>query len=313
MLAAGSAALSEILGVEPPELEALLVADADWNRAPRENERPYPPGLPYFTRAASPRPGAARDALPHLPASHRRYVPLCSGTSWRTPFCSREPLPRTPAWLRELVPQALSAAVARRTGLPLERHLEKIDRKPGFTARSFGGRADAGAQMAFQNLLLALGDAAVEEFGEGFLESALARALGRERRRRRGAGRGVAGRLSRSWRAGVAGVEARVLGGRCARLFRHIASPRRRHRPRGGRRGQRGHRRCRGSLRRRSSPTRSARSEPPRSGTKASLSRRRRWKPPAPQTPSCSGRSDTLTSTKGRCVPRPVCSDCGSL
>ncbi|HEV8224672.1 MAG TPA: hypothetical protein VGP74_05380, partial [Rubrobacteraceae bacterium] len=44
VFAAGSAALSEILGVEPPELEALLVADADWTRAPRENERPYPPG-----------------------------------------------------------------------------------------------------------------------------------------------------------------------------------------------------------------------------------------------------------------------------
>ncbi|HEU4846999.1 MAG TPA: hypothetical protein VFT03_02280, partial [Rubrobacteraceae bacterium] len=94
-------------------------------------------------------------------------------------FLLSEPLPRTPAWLRELVPQALSAAVARKTGLPLERHLEKIDRSPGFTIRSFGGRADAEAQMAFQNLLLALGDAAVEEFGNGFLR-ALAHALWEE-------------------------------------------------------------------------------------------------------------------------------------
>ena len=169
MLAAGSAALSEILGVEPPELEALLVADADWNRAPRENERPYPPGLPYFTRAA--RPPAL--VLPETLSSVFRPRTAATGALvlWHElahAFLLSEPLPRTPAWLRELVPQALSAAVARKTGLPLERHLEKIDRSPGFTARSFGGRADAEAQMAFQNLLLALGDAAVEEFGNGF-------------------------------------------------------------------------------------------------------------------------------------------------
>ena len=44
-----------------------------------------------------------------------------------------------------------------------------VDRSPGFTVRSLGGRAGAGTQMAFQNLLLLLGAAAVGEFGEGFL------------------------------------------------------------------------------------------------------------------------------------------------
>ena len=88
-------------------------------------------------------------------------------------------MPRAPAWPRELVPQALSAAAARRTGLPLEEHLRGVDLNPGFTARSFAGRADAEEQMAFQNLLLALGDAALEEFGEGFLR-ALAHALWEE-------------------------------------------------------------------------------------------------------------------------------------
>jgi hypothetical protein len=180
VLAAGSAALSEILGVEPPELEALLVADADWGRAPRENERPYPPGLPYFTRAT--RPPAL--VLPETLSSVFRPRTAATGALvlWHElahAFLLREPLPRTPAWLRELLPQALSAAVARRTGLPLEKHLEKIEREPGFTARSFGGRADADGQMAFQNLLLALGDAAVEEFGEGFLRD-LAHALWEE-------------------------------------------------------------------------------------------------------------------------------------
>ncbi len=84
-------------------------------------------------------------------------------------FLLREPLPRTPVWLRELPPQALSAAVARRTGLPLDEHLGRIDSEPGFTVRGFGGKADAREQMSFQNLLLTLGAAAVEEFGEGFL------------------------------------------------------------------------------------------------------------------------------------------------
>ncbi len=46
--------ISEILGVEPPELEALLVADGDWEDAPRDNARPYPLGLPYFTRTVLP-------------------------------------------------------------------------------------------------------------------------------------------------------------------------------------------------------------------------------------------------------------------
>jgi hypothetical protein len=94
-------------------------------------------------------------------------------------FLLREPVPRTPAWLREYLPQALSAAAARRTGLPLEEHLQEIDRDPGFTVRSFGGRADAEDQMSFQNLLLVLGVAALEEFGEDYLR-ALARALWEE-------------------------------------------------------------------------------------------------------------------------------------
>ena len=95
-------------------------------------------------------------------------------------FLLREPVPHTPAWFRELVPQALSAAVARRTGLPIAEHLERLDRDPDFTVRGFGRRAAADGQMAFQNLLLALGAAAVERFGEGFLGT-LARGLWKER------------------------------------------------------------------------------------------------------------------------------------
>ena len=75
---------------------------------------------------------------------------------------------KMPGWLGEFVPQAVSAAVARRVGLRLEEHLERVD-PPGFTVRGFSGPADAEEQMKFQNLLLRFGVAALDEFGDGFL------------------------------------------------------------------------------------------------------------------------------------------------
>jgi hypothetical protein len=181
LLGAGISAFSEILDVEPPRIEALLVADEDWREAPRENEHPYPPGLPYFTRASRPPVLVLPETL--SPAFGPRTAATGALVVWHElahAFLLREPVPRAPAWLRELVPQALSAAVARRASLPLDQHLEEIERDPGFTARTFGGRANADEQMAFQNLLLALGAAAVEESGEGFLRT-LAHALWNER------------------------------------------------------------------------------------------------------------------------------------
>jgi hypothetical protein len=181
LLETGASALSEILGVEPPELEALLVADEDWEEAPRENEHPYPPGLPYFTRAARPPTLVLPETL--SPAFRPRTAATGALVVWHElahAFLLREPAPRTPAWLREFIPQVLSAAVARRVGLPLDEHLEQIARSPGFTVRDYPGRADAESQMAFQNLLLALGAAAVEQFGEESLGT-LAHALWNER------------------------------------------------------------------------------------------------------------------------------------
>jgi hypothetical protein len=177
LLETGASALSEILTVEPPGIEALLVADEDWEEAPRENQRPYPPGLPYFTRAARPPTLVLPQTL--SPAFQPRTAATGALVVWHElahAFLLRELLPRTPAWLREFIPQALSAAVARRVGLPLDEHLEEIERSPGFTVRDYSGRADADSQMAFQNLLLALGAAALESFGEGFLRT-LAHAL----------------------------------------------------------------------------------------------------------------------------------------
>ncbi len=181
LLEVGTSSLSEILGVEPPELEALLVADGDWEDVPRDNARPYPLGLPYFTRSVRPPALVLPETL--SPAFQPRSDATGALVIWHElahAFLLREPVPRTPAWLRELVPQALSAAVARRTGLPLDEHLEEICRNPGFTVRDSLGGTDAQRQMTFQNLLLALGAAAVEEFGEGFLGT-LAHALWNER------------------------------------------------------------------------------------------------------------------------------------
>ena len=182
LLELGTTSLSELLGVEPPEIEALLVADEDWGEAPRENERPYPPGLPYFTRAACP----PTLVLPvtRSPAFRPRTAATGALVVWHElghAFLLREPVPRTTPWLREFLPQTLSAALARRAGLPLDEHLKEIDRDgAGFTIRDYQGHVAAERQMAFQNLLLALGAAAVEEFGEGSLGE-LAHALWGER------------------------------------------------------------------------------------------------------------------------------------
>ncbi len=180
LLEAGVLSISEILDVEPPELEALLVTDGDREEAPRENEHPYPPGLPYFTRAVRPPIVVLPETL--SPAFRPRTAATEALVAWHElghAFLLREPVVRTPPWHRELVPQALSAAVAKRTGLPLEEHLAEIDRDPGFTIRGFTS-TDAERQMAFQNLLLLFGAAAVERFGDGFLRT-LAHGLWEER------------------------------------------------------------------------------------------------------------------------------------
>jgi hypothetical protein len=180
LVEAGVACLSDVLGTDPPEIEALLAADRDWEDAPRDNAHPYPSGLPYFTRAVRPPIVVLPETL--APAFRPRTAATGALVVWHElahAFLLREPVVRTPPWLREFVPQALSAAVARRTGLPLEEHLAEIDRDPANTIRGFSS-TDAGRQMAFQNLLLLLGAAAVERFGDGFLKT-LALALWKER------------------------------------------------------------------------------------------------------------------------------------
>jgi hypothetical protein len=182
LLETGARALSGTLGVEPPGLEAVLISDEDWDEAPRTDTRAYPPGLPYFTRSVQPPTLVLPATLSPIfrPRTEATY-PLVVWHELAHAFLLRSAVVvRTPAWLRELVPQAASAAVARRAGLPLDRHLGRIDREPGFTIRGLKGHADADRQMAFQNLLLLLGAAAVEEFGDGFLKR-LVRALSEEK------------------------------------------------------------------------------------------------------------------------------------
>ena len=170
LLKDGAEALSEVLQTEPPELQAVLVAEEDWPEAPRGGRRAYPHGLPYFTRSV--RPPAL--VLPeNLTAAIRPRTsatwPLVVWHELAHAFLLRREVVRMPAWLGELIPQAASAGVALRAGLPLEEHFSKVDRSFGFTVRSSGSRADAETQMAFQNGLLILGAAAVEGFGEAFL------------------------------------------------------------------------------------------------------------------------------------------------
>ena len=180
LLEIGAAMLAEMLDVEPPELEAFLVTEEDWGEAPRESERAYPPGFPYFTRSVW--PPALVLPVAFSPVFHPRTeatYPLIIWHELAHAFLLQGEVVRTPVWLGEFVPQAAAAAVARRMGLTLEEHLRMIALEPGLTVRSFKGHKDAEIQMVLQNLLLLLGADAVEEFGEGFL-GRLVRALWRE-------------------------------------------------------------------------------------------------------------------------------------
>ena len=184
-LTRGSEALAGRLGAGTPSrgvpaMRAFLVAGGDWHRAPRENARPYPPGLPYFTRSVAPPALVLPERL--SPVFRPRTTALLPLTIWHElahAFLLGREVVRMPAWLGELVPQAASAAVARRVGVPLGEHLGLVNAEPGFTVRGFGGRSGAGDQMKFQNLLLVLGAAMLERFGEGLL-ARLFRALWEE-------------------------------------------------------------------------------------------------------------------------------------
>lgn len=176
LLEVGVRELTAVLQVESPKLQTLLVADDDWQDAPRENSKPYPPGIPYFTRSAAPPALVVPEEL--SPVFRPRTEALLPLTLWHElahAFLLQKEMVRTPAWLREFIPQAAAVAVARRTEIPLYEHLSQVER-PDFTIREFGGRAEAQEQMSFQNLLLLLGDAAYKEFGEGFMGK-LVRAL----------------------------------------------------------------------------------------------------------------------------------------
>ena len=169
LLDTGAGTFSEILATGTPDLSVLLVADGDWEDAPREGERPYPPGLPYLTQSAEPPVLILPETLSPAFKPHTQATwPLVVWHELAHAFVLQRPVPRTPAWLREFVPQALAAAVARRTSV-LSLHLGEIAPPPDLTVREFSGPADAEQQMAFQNALLGLGAAALVEFGEGFL------------------------------------------------------------------------------------------------------------------------------------------------
>ena len=166
----GATALSEMLGVEPPGLEAFRVADEDWDEAPREGAHAYPPGLPYFTRSVRPPALVLPTTLsPVFRPRTRTTYPLVVWHELAHAFLLQREVVRTPAWLGEFVPQAAAALIARRTGLSLDAHLSQIEGEPGFTVRSLRGPAGPEDQMSFQNLLLVLAEAALDAFGEALL------------------------------------------------------------------------------------------------------------------------------------------------
>ena len=169
-LGEGYRALSGMLSVGPPMVCALLVADEDWIDAPRDNAHPYPPGLPYFTRSVEPPALVLPEALsPVFGPRTDATLPLTIWHELAHAFLLSREVVRTPAWLGEFVPQAASAAIAKRAGLPLDAHLAQIGKDHGFTARGLRGLARARDQMAFQNVLLVLGVEALDAFGEGLL------------------------------------------------------------------------------------------------------------------------------------------------
>jgi hypothetical protein len=169
-LGEGYRALSGMLSVGPPVVRALLVADEDWIDAPRDNAHPYPPGLPYFTRSVEP-PALVlpEDLSPVFGPRTDATLPLTIWHELAHAFLLSREVVRTPAWLGEFVPQATSAAIAKRASLSLDTHLAQVDKNPGFTVRDLRGPAGAREQMSFQNLLLVLASAALEEFGEDLL------------------------------------------------------------------------------------------------------------------------------------------------
>lgn len=170
LLSRGSGVLAEILAVRTPPLRAALVVEGDWDDAPRENPRPYPPGLPYFTRSTDPPTLVLPEKLsPVFRPRTGATLPLVIWHELAHAFLLRGPVVKTPAWLGEFAAQAAAAAVAREVGVPLEEHLGRVEREPGFTVRGFRVPAGAEEQMGFQNKLLVLGVAALEEFGAGFL------------------------------------------------------------------------------------------------------------------------------------------------
>ena len=130
-LTRGSEAMAGLLGTGTPRqgvptMRAFLVAEEDWHRAPRENEHPYPPGLPYFTRSVEPPVLVLPERLSPVFRPRKTALLLPLTTIWHElahAFLLAREVVRMPAWLGELVPQAASAAVARRVGVPLGEHL----------------------------------------------------------------------------------------------------------------------------------------------------------------------------------------------
>lgn len=180
LLSTGHAHMTELFQTEPPRLRAMLLDETDWRDTPREAGRPYPFGLPYFTRAAETPtlvfPAALSDIF--QPRTDLTF-PLAAWHELAHAFFLSREVVKTPLWLGEFVPQAAAAAVALREGASVGEHLSQVE-KPDFTVRGFTLPATAEEQMRFQNLLLSFSVAIVRQFGDGFLSRLVRSVWGEE-------------------------------------------------------------------------------------------------------------------------------------
>ena len=133
---------------------------------------PIRPVSPTSPARSIPSPSAARKSYPPCSGRAPRLRALPCGTSWPTPSCS------CGGWWTPWfgVRAAGRLGGGRPQGWLTPGRASFTDREePGFTVRTLSGPAGAGDQMSFQNLLLLLGAAALEEFGEDFSAAHLPR------------------------------------------------------------------------------------------------------------------------------------------
>ena len=170
-LAEGYRTLSGYSPSSRPEIIALLVADEDWKDAPRDNARPYPPGLPYFTRSVEPPALVLPEELSHrVQAKDRRHAAPYRLARAGPRLLARAGGREDPGLARGVRPAGRLGG-DRPQGRSLAGRASVADRKG---ARVYGAelpwvRRGRGIRCRSRTCCCCSASAALEEFGEGFL------------------------------------------------------------------------------------------------------------------------------------------------